>query len=61
MWNLVHHCVRDPLTMLYIAQCITYCAAALAVRFGHRMLWLTYVTSAAVHAGFAVVHQVIGS
>jgi hypothetical protein len=57
--SIIHHCARDPMTVLSIYQSAAYIVAALAVRYGqHHSLWMAYIGSALIQAGFAVAHQV---
>jgi len=57
MFDLLYHSARDPLSILYLAQCLTYTAAALAARYGQHSLSQIYASSALIHALLAVVHQ----
>jgi hypothetical protein len=58
MLDLLYHCARDPLSIIYLAQCLTYSAAALAARYGQHSLSQIYASSALIHALLAIVHQI---
>lgn len=59
MFSILSHCARDPFIPLYAAQCCCYATAAVAVRFGHHSLWITYAASALIHAGLAITHHIL--
>jgi hypothetical protein len=47
---------HDPLGVLYLVQAATYAASAVAVRYGHRGVWMCYLVSAWVHLAAATIH-----